>query len=144
MAIARPVTKTKISTVDFGIPVVDFVNAWTPTAWALLTLQNGWTAFGAQYASPQYRKVGDMVQLIGAIKNAAAVTSPGQSQIGVLPTGYRPPLNMITTVIFGGSDGWGGMGRLDINSTGGVLVTVSAGMTGAHTITAFNVAFATV
>lgn len=141
MPLTRPVAGDPVTVEDFGQPVYDLV---APTEWVTMTLQNGWTAFGGSYQPPQYRRVGQMVQLAGAVKNSVAITSPGQSQIAVLPSGYRPVFNIITVCIFGGGDGWGGMGRLDINATGGLLLTASGGMTGAHTISAFNVQFSIV
>jgi hypothetical protein len=66
-------------------------NAWVPTsgspvpgAWIpVTTFLNGWVSYGLQ--APQYRKVGDIVYLRGALKSGtlAAVAF-------VLPVGYRP------------------------------------------------------
>lgn len=90
MAILRPVTKTLISSSSWGIPITDEVNRLTPlvdaakpTAWTNLTLQNGWTASTASMA-PQYRKVGDMVQIRGSVGGG----SPGTT-IVTLPAGFR-------------------------------------------------------
>lgn len=86
MAIAQPVTRTIISTVDFGIPVAQFINAWTPTPWSAMVLQNGWTQYnGTGYPPCQYRKVGPWLQLRGM--------TTGGTVGGVactLPVGYRP------------------------------------------------------
>ena len=84
MAIARPVTKTIISTTAFGIPVVDWINAWTPTAWVNIPLQNGWTADGVYV--PQYRKEGDTVRLRGNMVGTVA----GSTIVFTLPVGFRP------------------------------------------------------
>lgn len=92
MAINRPVTKTLISTPDWGIPITDAVNAHStdiaalkPTVWTPITLVNGWVATGG---TPQYRKIGDNVQLRGGVGSGAV-----GSVIGTLPVGFRPVLD---------------------------------------------------
>jgi hypothetical protein len=60
--------------------------AWTPMG----TLQNGWVWYGGIEMPPAYRKVGDMVQIRGTIKNATPMAG-GIQQFYVLPVGYRPP-----------------------------------------------------
>jgi hypothetical protein len=96
MAINRPVTKTIISTPDWGIPITDEVNrltAWqlaqVPTVWYTLVMANGWTAAAANMA-PQYRKQGDLVNIRGTISGGA----PG-STIATLPVGFRPVQDII-------------------------------------------------
>lgn len=92
MAINRPVSKTIISTVQWGIPITDEVNRLAglvdgnvPTAWITASpMQNGWVAYDARV--PQYRKIGDIVYLRGVIKSGAL-----GSQAFTLPVGYRPP-----------------------------------------------------
>jgi hypothetical protein len=99
MAIARPTTKTKISTTEWGWPVTDAVNAnttdiaalktaTTVTPWTALTLTNGWTNVGG-FGTAQYRKVGDMVQLRGLVTGGAI-----SAVIGNLPAGFRPLIQM--------------------------------------------------
>lgn len=102
MVIARPVTKTKISTVGWGIPVTDAVNAletmparvasleafktfWTPTAWVAVTFQNGW-ASQSGYGPASYRKIGDVIYTRGLIWGGSASVSAF-----TLPAGFRPP-----------------------------------------------------
>ena len=95
MPITRPVTKTIISTTQWGIPITDEVNALRteldalrPTVWTNVTLQNGWTNVGGQQAM-QYRKIGDVVYLRGLIGGG---TIP--SIFGLLPVGFRPPVSL--------------------------------------------------
>jgi hypothetical protein len=92
MAINRPVTKTIISTPDWGIPITDEVNrltAWqlaqVPTVWYTLVLSNGWSHAAGQTAS--YRKIGDMVQLRGRIQGGTMGVT-----VATLPSGFRPPI----------------------------------------------------
>jgi hypothetical protein len=68
-----------IGPISGSVPVAD------PTpAWIAMPLVNGWGAYGGLIA-PQYRKLGDMVQLRGTVQGGTADT------ICTLPVGYRPP-----------------------------------------------------
>jgi hypothetical protein len=98
MAIARPTTKTIISTTGWGIPITDAVNqnttdiaAMKPTAWTAVTFLNGWHDFGGGYQTAQYRKVGDIVYVRGTIANSG--TPP--SVCFTLPAGFRPLATMM-------------------------------------------------
>jgi hypothetical protein len=148
MAINRPTTKTIISTATWGVPITDAVNANTTdvtnlktatnaTAWQNLPLMNGWSAFGSGYIQPRFRKIGDVVYLEGNLKIGTQPTYPGQIQAGTLPAGYRPVSNIIFPALFGGADGWGGSGRVDVWSNGIFNVVSSGAMLGAHSITSF-------
>lgn len=94
MAIARPVTKTKIQTVEWGIPITDEVNRLTTLtavgAWTALPLTNGWVNWGAGVQTAQYRKEGDLVYIRGGIKGPG---SSGQMTTA-LPAGFLPPVNV--------------------------------------------------
>lgn len=92
MAIAKPVTKTLISTTAWGIPITDQVNANTaaiaanvPTAWANLALINGWINYPNYYAC-QYRKIGDIVYVRGSLQEPGAAVGA----FAVMPVGFRP------------------------------------------------------
>lgn len=64
----------------------------TPTTWTNLTLASGIAWKGDASARPQYRVVGDMVQLRGAIKKSDGTdfsTSP--TTITTMPSGTTPP-----------------------------------------------------
>lgn len=121
MAIARPISKTIISTTAWGIPITDQVNAnaadiaaMKPTAWTNLTFQNGWAASGGSVC--QYRKVGDMVQLRGLIGGGPT----GVSTIATLPVGFRPYReNYITTLTYTGTSWLPSAIRL--SSTDGIM-----------------------
>jgi len=95
--IALPVTRTIIATAPWGIPITNAVNqlgtdvtalqgTTTPTAWTAPTLLNGWVSYGAGFIAPGYRKVGDMVQIRGAVKSGTMGVSAFN-----LPVGFRPP-----------------------------------------------------
>lgn len=117
MALTRPVTKTVISTTAFGIPVVDFVNANTPTAWTNVTFTNGWTAV----TPVMYRKIGDNVQMKGRMASGTMSVAAF-----TLPAGFRPIQSMdLTCMSF--TTGWGpGLGEMN---TTGAFIPQSGGNT---------------
>lgn len=93
MAITRPVSRTTISTTDWGIPVTDELNRLTtwqlaqvPTPWVNVTFQNGWTVWTG---NTSYRKIGDMVYIRGTAASGAVGTT-----IFTLPTTFRPPAQL--------------------------------------------------
>ena len=57
-------------------------------AWTALTLNSGgnWANFGGAYATPAYKKVGDLVFLRGLVVRS----SGADTLIATLPSGYRP------------------------------------------------------
>lgn len=125
MAIARPTTKTKISTTEWGWPVTDAVNLNTTDiaalksatavgAWVDFSFQNGWINDpGTQ--SCQYRKIGDIVYLRGRCKGGAI-----SSVITTFPVGFRPPANIdMTTVVYNNTT-WIGA-QTFIQATGNLL-----------------------
>src|SRR4030095_6186763 len=87
MSITIPVSKTRIATVAWGIPITNEVNrlttVTTPTAWTNVTFQNGWSNFSGYQC--QYRKIGDRVFLRGRMCNGAL----GQTAF-TLPAGFVP------------------------------------------------------
>lgn len=116
MAIARPVTRTIVSTTDWGIPVTDEVNrltAWqqaqVPTVWWNVVFANGWSNYS--FYVTQYRKVGDMVQIRGGAQGGV-LTSP----MFTLPAGFRPP-GVLQYV----QPSWGLVGVVQVNTDGTVV-----------------------
>ena len=144
MAITVPTIGTEIDVVSFGKPVVDAINAAAPSAWVNIAMMNGYTAFGQGYIAPRYRKVGDIVFMEGVMKAGGSQPPVGSVQAALMPVGFRPAYHEMLTVLFGGADGWGGPGRMDIQATGIVNVTSSASMQGAHSLVSFSVAYSTV
>lgn len=75
----------RVKAVDAG-GVVRELEAITPPAWTALTLLNGWTDYGAGYATAAYRKMPDgRIELKGLVKSGTL-----NSIVGNLPAGYRP------------------------------------------------------
>lgn len=70
-------------------------------AWAALPLANGATIFGGTYRAPQYRKVGDRVELRGLVGTPPA----NNTNFALLPAGFRPleteVLNTVTQTVAG-------------------------------------------
>ena len=103
MPIPIPISRTKIATVPWGIPVTNEINRLTTqsdsntsrvtaleakvadSGWLTMTLLSGWIPNQSGVVA-QYRKVGDRVYLRGDIKSGS---SPGA--IWNVPAGYRPP-----------------------------------------------------
>lgn len=90
----------------------------TPSAWTNITLASG-LAWEDQLGSrPQYRKVGDMVELRGAVKksNGGNFTVSPQS-VATLPVGFRPPA-MVYSVQSSAFQGGYGYNRMEILQNG--------------------------
>lgn len=87
-------------------------SAGVSTSWTAPTLTNSWVDFLSGVAPTAYRRIGDVVELRGAIKSgtlaAAAFT---------LPVGYRPTGNEMFYVVAGP-----GGARLDVVPDGQVTV----------------------
>lgn len=96
MAITRPVTRTVISTAQWGVPITDAVNTLrtdvdklaTSPAWVNITYTNGFSTYPG-YAPLSYRMVGNLVFLRGGLV-------PGATNVpmGTLPAEARPANDM--------------------------------------------------
>ena len=82
------------------------------TVWTALPLTNGWVAVDATHI-PQYRKVGDVVELRGAAKLGNVALS-----IGTLPVGFRPFQTDETFAVFSNAATVG----LSVSATGSLTV----------------------
>lgn len=130
MAIPIPVSRTKIATASWGIPITNEVNRLTPiadtnatditalkaatavTAWANLTLQNGWTNY-AGYGTARYRKVGDIVYLMGGAQSGAV-----GSVVCTIPVGFRSPQTFQIPQAT-----WAGVGVITVGNDGTIGMT---------------------
>jgi len=122
MAIARPITKSIISTTAWGIPITDQVNANTtdiaalkPSGWTGVTFSNGWNNMSG-WSPVQYRKMGDMVYLRGNATGGTVGTVAF-----TLPVGFRPPGHLSFTIPMLTGSVWG-FGYLEQLSTGVVYL----------------------
>lgn len=59
----------------------------TDSGWKILPLASGITAYSPT-GTPQYRRIGDVVYIMGAVKGVTAA----DTLIGTLPEGYRPEI----------------------------------------------------
>lgn len=80
--------------------------------WQTATLSNSWVAMSSDQA-PQYRRVGDIVYLRGAM-----VSGSVSSSAFTLPTGYRPPATRAFSTTSGGA-----FGEFTVDSAGVVTPT---------------------
>lgn len=67
----------------------DYLASLLPTPWTDVTFQNSWVNFGGTRQDVQYRKVGDLVEVRGAMKDGTNNTTAF-----TLPAGFRPPADM--------------------------------------------------
>lgn len=79
--------------------------------WSTPTLLNSWVNAGGVYQVAQYRKIGDVVQLRGSVKNGTVGTAMFN-----LPTGFRPPAQLVFATL----DGLNAAARFDVEAGGNV------------------------
>lgn len=118
MAITVPATGDQISATNFGIPVANQLNSLAVTAWTNLTLLNSWTVQDGM--TPRYRKVGDVVQIVGRCGGGGAGTAMFN-----LPSGYRHTTGMASVTAGFNGTAWD-MCLLDVQ-TGGNIVHAQGG-----------------
>lgn len=94
------------------------LTAMLPTAWTALPLGTGWSTLGG-FQPAQYRLVGDVVELRGAVVQAAV----GNTTLATMPAGFRPPANGTLMVFAAGfrSTPKDVAARIDITPATGVL-----------------------
>jgi hypothetical protein len=57
------------------------------SGWNTLQLLSPWTAYGENWGPPQYRQLGDEIQLRGLVRSTGGMTN-----IALLPSSFRPQL----------------------------------------------------
>lgn len=103
MAIARPVTRTIISSVDFGVPVADRINAIDPQVtalqpgpWNAITVfQNGWSNYDGAAPAGRYlkwrREANAVIRWAGVLRvPGGSMAEAASSPVCDIPTGARP------------------------------------------------------
>lgn len=86
-------------------------------AWTAVTYQNGWADLGPGFQGVSYTKVDGRVYLRGTAKNGVVALG---TPMFTLPTGFRPPSNLLFAVQSNGAFGY-----LSVASSG--VVSVGAG-----------------
>jgi len=87
--------------------------------WRNLTLLAGWVKYGGSvYATPAYRKVGNMVEIKGLMSSGSVAT---QTRIAVLPEGFRPSEMRLFTVVSHTGAAYVNA-RLDVHSNGDITM----------------------
>lgn len=96
----------------YGAARVDFGGV-IGTGWSNLSFGSGWTDYGSGFMPGSYKKVGDLIFLRGLVKR----TSGSGTTITTLPSGYRPPAQLLFAVHTNT-----GLGRVDIDTSGNVTL----------------------
>lgn len=121
MPIPIPVSRTKIATVPWGIPITNQVNTNTtdiatlkgyPGAWQTMTLQNGWAQFGGRPPCRCRFIAPDIVLFQFGIANGSDGTV-----FTTLPVGYRPAYSYDFLVRMGGTGVFWGL--INVNGSSG-------------------------
>lgn len=122
MALVRPVTGTKISTVSFGQPVYDILkNADTPN-WIECTPAAGFSQFGGGYKPLSFLQLGKLIFLQGMLRNAADLPS-SLTTVATYPTTIAPQYRVLTMCVGGiASGGVPGLVRVNIELNGNIAV----------------------
>lgn len=74
------------------------------SGWHTLTLASGWTAYAASQ-TPKYRKVGNVVEVVGTLKPTEQIAASG-AVIGTLPKGCKPQIAQYTLHQGSGMNRW--------------------------------------
>lgn len=132
---------TNTTTMPIKINTDGTVNHLGDVGWTNLPLGSAVEAFSSGQ-TPQYRRVGQVVNLVGACKNKAQLASNGTLTLGTLPVGCRPHRDVIVLCQGSGQNKWcitastSGAVTASRYSTGGTLVAATAG-----TWIPFNITF---
>lgn len=89
----------------------------TVTPWAALPLNGQWVPFGGGYQNPEYRLVGDNVELRGYLKISSGSAASGTA-IATLPVGFRPPSNTFLPRVYTPTSSASVAGEMYILTTG--------------------------
>lgn len=132
MVLVRPVTKTKISTAEFGHPVYDILKNLAAPVWTNATPATGFEQFGGTYKNLAYLEIGRLVILQGMLKTLNDVTTTVVI-CATIPVAIAPPATVLTGCFAGLAGGYLGTVRADIEAGGNIKVrgtptsTIAAG-----------------
>ncbi|KAB8156118.1 hypothetical protein EZY14_002560 [Kordia sp. TARA_039_SRF] len=104
-----------VTSVNGQTGAVTIVTSGSDSGWQNASLLNGIQNYSVgSYGNARYRKKDGVVFIEGLVRNGTP--TPGQTDIFVLPVGYRPSKRLILSTIVSGNV----MVRLDISATGEV------------------------
>lgn len=92
------------------------------SGWIIPTLNSPYTHYSSPYGDVRYRKIGDIVHIQGLLNVNSAI---GGNVIFALPSGYAPPLQIITSQKNGNT----GEARVDVETNGNVTMVNAASNT---------------
>lgn len=86
---------------SFNINGTKILDYCTDSGWKTLTLSSNFVTYSSNTV-PSYRKVGKVVEIVGAVKPATTLANgTTEYTIGTLPAGYRPTKNQVTLICSG-------------------------------------------
>lgn len=86
---------------------VDYINGYGVTEWANLATTSAFTEYNAG-SSPRYKSFGATVSIEGVLKPTSSFTSSstGIAMTEALPSGFRPPFDIVTVCQGSGMNRW--------------------------------------
>lgn len=111
------------------------------TGWQPIALDPAWVPFGAGYADPAVRVIGDEVYLRGMVKSVAEMTGATSYVIGTMPAGCAPQFGEIHDVVQNGikrdtqaaSAGTAHTHRMDLTTLAARLQVATTGVLSVYT-----------
>ena len=90
-----------VNATSFNFRGQQILNGTYDSGWQTLTLASNFTTYSSNTV-PSYRKVGKVVEVVGAVKPTATLANgTTEYTIATLPTGYRPTKNQVTLICSG-------------------------------------------
>jgi hypothetical protein len=114
------------------------LNSWRPQApaWQPITLQNSWAAYGTPYASAQYQ-----VDLNGRVWLRGLITGGTITDGTVLATlPYTPSFEIATLALANSGSAYSPV-RLDITTSGNVLIYGASAFSGSYFVSLDQLSF---
>jgi hypothetical protein len=128
-----------VGPVSVAVPPVDPNPPWTA-----LTLTSPWVWAGGANPKVAWRKVGDKVEIRGAVNRPSQLTNPSTSAVCTLPVGARPAYNINLPATGVGSDAWGAPNYILVQTDGVVAVLRAAeGATRPDILSSWDTRFST-
>lgn len=108
-----------LKTADGIVPVGGAYQTVTP--WTPVTYTNSWVSYGSPYGGVEYRRLGDVVQLRGSMKNGN-----NQQSAFTLPVGFRPTTYPLTVNVTNWNSSAPVAGHAQIGTNGNCVMFLSS------------------